>query len=64
MRDRIWICRDGRRLFPGEMDDGHLARSIAKIERERSWRKSWLPRLRLEQDIRRATGRPSPVPGR
>lgn len=40
-------------MLPGEMDDQHLQNCINKIERSRAWRKGWLPRLRLEQDIRR-----------
>lgn len=63
VKDRIWTCRDGRRMFPGEMEDSHLAYSIAKIERSNNWRKDWLPRLRLEQQIRATTGYRSPVPG-
>lgn len=53
MRDRIWTCKDGRRLRPGEMTDDHLQNCINKIERSRGWRIHWLPRLKLEQDIRR-----------
>lgn len=40
-------------MFPGEMSDDHLQKCINKIERSRGWRKSFLPRLKLEQDIRR-----------
>lgn len=53
MLDHIWVCKDGRRMLPGDMDDDHLQKCIDKIERSRAWRKQWLPRLYLEQDIRR-----------
>jgi hypothetical protein len=36
----------------GDMDDKHLANSIARIERL-NWRRRWLPRLRLEQELRK-----------
>lgn len=52
MRDPIWVCKDGRRMHVKEMDDNHLANCIRKIERSRGWRKHWLPRLLLEQEIR------------
>lgn len=52
MFDPIWVCKDGRKMKAGEMTDQHLANCIAKIERSRGWRKVWLPRLRLEQEIR------------
>jgi hypothetical protein len=53
MHDPIWTCRDGRRIRVGEMTDSHLANSIAKIQRSANWRKGWLPRLQLEETIRR-----------
>lgn len=53
MLDRLWICADGRRMLAGQMTDSHLQNCINKIKRSRHWRKSWLPRLLLEQQIRR-----------
>ena len=53
MHDPIWITRDGRRMHASEMDDRHLANAIAKIRRSTNWRKHWLPRLLLEQLLRR-----------
>lgn len=53
MFDPIWVCKDGRRMKVGDMDNAHLANAIAKIERSRRWRREWLARLYLEQDIRR-----------
>jgi hypothetical protein len=43
----------------GQMDDRHLANAIALIQRRArtGWRQSWLPRLKLEQEIRRYTGK-------
>jgi hypothetical protein len=40
-------------MYRSDMDDAHLANAIAKIERSRRWRREWLARLYLEQDIRR-----------
>lgn len=58
MLDPLWTCRDGRRMRVGQMDDGHLAHSIAMIERSaKGWRNSWLPRLKLEQEIRKILGK-------
>ena len=53
MYDPVWTCRDGRRVRIGEMTDSHLANCIAKIQRSpRGWRRWWLDRLLLEQQIR------------
>ena len=52
MYDPIWITRDGRRLKVGQMSDAHLRNCIARIERLRTWRAHWLPRLKLELVIR------------
>lgn len=54
MFDPIWTCRDGRKMRVGQMDDRHLSAAIAMIMRSRrGWRAHWLPRLVLEQEIRK-----------
>jgi hypothetical protein len=60
VRDRIWVCKDGRRIPVSALDDDHLQKCIDKIERSRGWRKQYLPRLKLEQDIRRIKTRSQP----
>lgn len=53
MNDPIWQCADGRQLHVGEMTDSHLQNCINKILRSRKgWRRHWLDRLLLEQQIR------------
>lgn len=54
MFDPIWICRDGRRLKPGQMSNDHLHNCIAKI-RSTGWRQQWLARLELELIIRKVS---------
>jgi len=52
VRDRVWRCRDGRRLLVSEMSDSHLVNAINLIRRSRGWRRQYLDRLRLEIEIR------------
>lgn len=36
-----------------QMEDSHIANAIAKIQRSsKGWRREWLERLQLEQQIR------------
>lgn len=51
MRDRVWVCRDGRKLLVSQMTDGHIANPIAKIRRD-NWRTEYLERLLIEQVVR------------
>lgn len=61
MKDSLWRCADGRKLFVAQMDDRHLANCIAMIKRghDAAGRKvgpktrALLPRLEIEQEIRR-----------
>jgi hypothetical protein len=52
MRDTVWTCRDGRSLLVSEMTDSHLRNAINMILRHRRWRRSYLERLLLEEQIR------------
>lgn len=52
-----WETKDGRRLYPFEMDSTHLVNAIKKLERDKShfkddWR-SWLNVLEDEARLRR-----------
>ena len=54
MQDKMWECRDGRRLLVSQMEYTHILFCIRKIQRSKvGWRKEYLPRLELELDIRR-----------
>ena len=53
MRDRVWRCRDGRRLLVSEMSDSHLHNAVVMILRSRGWRLRYLDRLLLEIEIRK-----------
>lgn len=60
MYSPIWITRTGQRLPISQLDDDHLANCIAKIERSRrGWRREYLERLKLEQEIRSIARRAS-----
>ncbi len=52
MQDKIWRCRDGRRLLVSQMATSHILNSIARIQRL-NWRRAYLPRLELELEIRK-----------
>ncbi len=47
----VWQCKDGRLIPVNQMTDSHLANCIARIIRL-NWRREWLERLQLEQQIR------------
>ncbi len=55
MLDRIWVTKNGQAIPVSKMETKHIVNSIAKIERD-NWRKSYLPRLYLELDIRKLKG--------
>jgi hypothetical protein len=53
MRDRIWICRDGRQLRVAQMDEQHIINCINKIRRHwPRWRAGYLSRLEIELTVR------------
>jgi hypothetical protein len=52
MRDRMWVCKDGRRMLVAEMTTLHVVNSIAMIKRIKGWRRHLLKRLELELEIR------------
>lgn len=52
MENKVWLCKDGRFIAISEMTDRHLANTIALIQRNNGWRRDYLERLLLEQQIR------------
>lgn len=49
MREKLWLCQDGRAIRVGEMDEQHLKNAVAKIERgELPGREHWLPRMYMD----------------
>lgn len=62
----MWRCNDGRRLLVTQMDDRHLANSIAMIRRGKDARgrtvgpktRALLPALELVAEMRRQGLRP------
>jgi hypothetical protein len=49
MYDRVWVCRDGRRILVSQMETRHIINCIRMIQRKWPWwRAEYLARLELE----------------
>jgi hypothetical protein len=71
MKIARWRCADGRRLLVSQMDDSHLANSIAMIKRGHDMcgrrvgpnTKALLPALEVEQIVRQIRNYNNPLWG-
>ena len=47
-RDMIWESKNGKKTVLMEMDVNHLKNCVAKITREKNWKKEYLDKLKTE----------------
>lgn len=56
MMDRIWECRDGRKIAVSAMRTSHIKYCLRMMDRARArgrrWREEYRARLELELEIR------------